>query len=274
MTTTTMTTTTPTPITPMDSVTDCPVPATATATSAVSRASEAGTHDASPRIEGEGEGEDEGGAKRRKLLLLPAPSPLVSAASPIPREEHVRLEGLLRLAQGRASLDRLAGEAAAEAEVRQGGRVTGVRDGKKKGFWKQRSFVPGPAPVPEAPATNDATPAEKRMPKRKVALLLGYSGTGYSGMQINQGTNTIELELHKALAMAGAVSQPNAMDAFKLGFMRCARTDKGVHAAGQVCSLKMCIEEPDIVSRINAHLPPQIRIWGGCVCLLVCVARV
>ncbi len=45
--------------------------------------------------------------------------------------------------------------------------------------------------------------------------------------------------------------------------MRAARTDKGVHALGQVVSLKM-VEVPgvDMVAEINAHLPPQIRVWG------------
>ena len=44
--------------------------------------------------------------------------------------------------------------------------------------------------------------------------------------------------------------------------MRAARTDKGVHAAGQVCSLKMICEDPEIVDKINQHLPAQIRVWG------------
>ena len=44
--------------------------------------------------------------------------------------------------------------------------------------------------------------------------------------------------------------------------MRAARTDKGVHAAGQVISLKMITEDPNIVEKINSHLPEQIRIWG------------
>ena len=44
--------------------------------------------------------------------------------------------------------------------------------------------------------------------------------------------------------------------------MRCARTDKGVSAVGQLVSLKMVITGPDIVDRINAELPPQIRVLG------------
>lgn len=51
----------------------------------------------------------------------------------------------------------------------------------------------------------------------------------------------------------------------KVGLARAARTDAGVHAAGNVVSLKMIITIPgvkDIVSRINEELPPEIRVWG------------
>jgi tRNA pseudouridine38-40 synthase len=44
--------------------------------------------------------------------------------------------------------------------------------------------------------------------------------------------------------------------------MRCARTDKGVHAAGQIVSVKMTITDPSIIQKINDSLPPQIRVWG------------
>ena len=44
--------------------------------------------------------------------------------------------------------------------------------------------------------------------------------------------------------------------------MRCARTDKGVSAVGQLVSLKLIITGPEIVDRINAELPPQIRVLG------------
>jgi len=44
--------------------------------------------------------------------------------------------------------------------------------------------------------------------------------------------------------------------------MRSARTDKGVHAAGNVVSLKMIVEDPDIITKINDNLPEQIRLFG------------
>ena len=38
-----------------------------------------------------------------------------------------------------------------------------------------------------------------------------------------------------ALALSGLISAEHQADLHKLNFMRCARTDKGVHAARQVC---------------------------------------
>ncbi|SCU98075.1 LADA_0H10418g1_1 [Lachancea dasiensis] len=102
---------------------------------------------------------------------------------------------------------------------------------------------------------------EKRLPKRKVAVMIGYCGTGYHGMQYNPPTPTIEAELFKAFVEAGAISQANSTDLKKSGFMRAARTDKGVHAGGNVISLKLIIEDPDIISKINSKLPEGIRIW-------------
>jgi len=73
---------------------------------------------------------------------------------------------------------------------------------------------------------------------------------------------TIEGDLFKAFVAAGAISKANADDPRKSSFVRCARTDKGVHAAGNVISLKLIVEDGDIVQKINNHLGPQIRIWG------------
>ncbi len=45
---------------------------------------------------------------------------------------------------------------------------------------------------------------------------------------------------------------------------RAARTDAGVHAAGNVVSLKMIPFVPgqgDMLTRINEELPPDIRVW-------------
>ncbi|KAF9949078.1 tRNA pseudouridine synthase 1, partial [Modicella reniformis] len=103
---------------------------------------------------------------------------------------------------------------------------------------------------------------EARIPKRKVALLMAYCGTGYQGMQVNENAKTIEGELFKAMIKAGAVSKDNSDDIKKVSLMRSARTDKGVHAAGNVVSLKMIVDIEDVTGKINAELPEQIRIFG------------
>jgi tRNA pseudouridine38-40 synthase len=95
-----------------------------------------------------------------------------------------------------------------------------------------------------------------------VAVMIGYSGTGYKGMQIDNKQKTIEGDLFNAFVAAGAISKANADDPKKSSLVRCARTDKGVHAAGNVISLKLIIEEDDIIEKINANLSEQIRVWG------------
>ncbi|CAM1505155.1 Fc.00g107920.m01.CDS01 [Cosmosporella sp. VM-42] len=112
------------------------------------------------------------------------------------------------------------------------------------------------------PFSKEEIAAEERRPKRKVAVLIGYAGTGYKGMQVNLNEKTIEADLFKAFVAAGAISKANADDPKKSSLVRCARTDKGVHAAGNMISLKLIIEDEDVVEKINEALPEQIRVWG------------
>ncbi|KIH90543.1 tRNA pseudouridine38-40 synthase [Sporothrix brasiliensis 5110] len=112
------------------------------------------------------------------------------------------------------------------------------------------------------PFSAEEIAAEGRRPKRKVAVMIGYAGTGYRGMQINHDEKTIEGDLFAAFVAAGAIAKANADDPKKSSLVRCARTDKGVHAAGNVISLKLIVEDADVVDKINAALPAQIRVWG------------
>ncbi|KAK4097630.1 pseudouridine synthase [Parathielavia hyrcaniae] len=127
--------------------------------------------------------------------------------------------------------------------------------------------------------TPEEIAAEERRPKRKVAVLIGYAGTGYHGIQINHKEKTIEGDIFAAFVAAGAISKANADDPKKSSLVRCARTDKGVHAAGNVLSLKLIVEDEDVVDKINQHLPEQIRIWGiqrasnGFSCYQACDSR-
>ena len=96
----------------------------------------------------------------------------------------------------------------------------------------------------------------------------------------NVTERTIEGDLFAAFVAAGAISKANADDPKKSSLVRCARTDKGVHAAGNVVSLKLIVEESDIVRRINDKLSPQIRVWGierttgGFSCYQECDSRI
>ncbi|KAG2197886.1 hypothetical protein INT47_003555 [Mucor saturninus] len=103
---------------------------------------------------------------------------------------------------------------------------------------------------------------EKRLPKKKVALMLGYNGSGYQGMQANPGIRSIEEEVFNALVKTDAISPSNASDPKKVQLMRAARTDKGVHAACNLVSLKMICQDEHLVENLNRVLPNHIRIWG------------
>ncbi|KAL1955098.1 hypothetical protein VTO42DRAFT_9032 [Malbranchea cinnamomea] len=119
-----------------------------------------------------------------------------------------------------------------------------------------------PIPIYATQFSKEDIEAEQRRPKKKVAVLMSYAGTGYHGMQLTPDQRTIEGDLFPAFVAAGAISKANAMDPKKSSLVRCARTDKGVHAAGNIVSLKLIIEDPDVVKKINEHLSPQIRVWG------------
>ena len=58
----------------------------------------------------------------------------------------------------------------------------------------------------------------------------------------NPDTVTIEGTLENAIVKAGGISAANAGNLQKVGWGRCARTDKGVHAAAQMFVLLSIIE--------------------------------
>ena len=105
---------------------------------------------------------------------------------------------------------------------------------------------------------------EPTVPKRRHALIFAYNGAKYVGMQLNEGINSIEKELERALYLSRGIRSSNFGYLQKIGFTRAARTDKGVHALGQTISAKLHIEDTklmDFVDRVNSHLPSDIRVW-------------
>ena len=73
-------------------------------------------------------------------------------------------------------------------------------------------------------------PLSSKLVKRKVAIVGGYMGTGYHGLQLNDNVNTIENEIRRAIFDAGAIRASNFDDLGKIDWARSSRTDKGVHA--------------------------------------------
>ncbi|KAI5475758.1 hypothetical protein MNV49_000887 [Pseudohyphozyma bogoriensis] len=136
------------------------------------------------------------------------------------------------------------------------------RDGDRPGRMREW----GPREKTEGDAGEEGEKKE-RFPKKKVAVLIGYNGGGYSGSQINATIPTIEGEVFKAFVAAGAVSADNADNHQKVGLTRAARTDAGVHAAVNYISLKLIQAPPSlpegstIEDHINTFLPAGIRIW-------------
>ena len=115
-------------------------------------------------------------------------------------------------------------------------------------------------------------------PKRKVAMVIGYIGSNYYGLQmdIKQELKTIEGAIEEALYQAGFISASNHGDLTKVGWSRSSRTDKGVHAARIVLSLKVALHPsiisrldnnedkriPEVVDRLSKFLPSDIKIFS------------
>jgi len=112
-----------------------------------------------------------------------------------------------------------------------------------------------------APQTDGKRPEYPWKKAKKLAAMLSFSGKDYYGMQRNEGFKTIENEFLKALSGSGAIDPDWELNPQKAFFQRASRTDKGVSAAKMICSLKM-LQEDDTIPKINALLPPDIRLQG------------
>ncbi|MGB9938196.1 MAG: tRNA pseudouridine(38-40) synthase TruA [Methanobacterium sp.] len=88
---------------------------------------------------------------------------------------------------------------------------------------------------------------------RKVALKVAYIGTDFYGFQRQPNFKTVEGELISALKEAGLIN-----DLKDCGYAIAGRTDRGVHALGNVVSFRT--EEEVNINQINTFLPETIRI--------------
>ncbi len=92
----------------------------------------------------------------------------------------------------------------------------------------------------------------------KIALLIEYDGTGFSGYQLQGEGRTVQGELEGALKkLSGAAVRVYAA----------SRTDAGVHACGQVVSFWIREElAPTVVVRgLNHFVAEDIAVRGACV---------
>ena len=132
-------------------------------------------------------------------------------------------------------------------------------------------LLPPETPV-ERPSRNaaaakpdeDSNENKKLFSKKKVAFLLAYLGTGYSGFQTNEGIKTLQAEFELALLKSGLLNPLNFGYFHKYSWSTSGRTDKGVHACAQVCSAKIQMlpdqTMDDVRELINQHLPAQFRV--------------
>lgn len=87
---------------------------------------------------------------------------------------------------------------------------------------------------------------------RKVALKVAYIGSNFSGFQRQADVPTVEGEIIKALQEIELIETPDAS-----GFSIAGRTDKGVHAMGNVVAFRS--ENEIRINQINKALPSEVQ---------------
>ncbi|AFN82851.1 pseudouridine synthase 2 [Encephalitozoon romaleae SJ-2008] len=94
--------------------------------------------------------------------------------------------------------------------------------------------------------------------KIRAGLLVGYDGSRYHGLQFNKELDTIEKRVVECLLQVEAISERNADDPKKIHIKSSSRTDKGVHAALNLISVKIeiCITS-ELVSRLRTLLAKE-----------------
>ena len=124
--------------------------------------------------------------------------------------------------------------------------------------------------------------------KKNVTLAIGYLGTNYRGLQFLNSKERRPQDLskespphqavanvvHTALKNAGLIL-PSNHDIKRINLCQSSRTDKGVHASLLLLSARLlvvpptldmrgtntCCFLPDVVDRINEHLPEDVRVF-------------
>ena len=90
-------------------------------------------------------------------------------------------------------------------------------------------------------------------PERRIKLTLHYDGAGFMGWQVQPGARTVQSELEAALSRLADQTIP---------VIAAGRTDRGVHATGQVASALVPAKWTAAALRraLNAILPDDIWV--------------
>jgi len=100
---------------------------------------------------------------------------------------------------------------------------------------------------------------KKEFFKLKIAIVLGYNGLQFHGMQKNPGVKTIEETIEKALFDSELILDHNYESLQKIGWSRAARTDKGVHAVANFVNCKLAFTSNFLLKdEENAEAPGEI----------------
>ena len=89
---------------------------------------------------------------------------------------------------------------------------------------------------------------------RTYKLTISYDGTRYQGWQRQRGVEqTIQHVIEQSIA---------SITGYEVKIQGSGRTDGGVHALGQVASLRLSgkVEEREFLRKLNERLPEDIRI--------------
>lgn len=132
---------------------------------------------------------------------------------------------------------------------------TGIES--KKRLQSEENALPS---IDENATKKQKVEQDVKIKKRNFAMMLGYMGKNYFGMQRNPGKATVEESLIEALLKADLINSEAFETIQTIHFQRAARTDKGVSAARQVVSLKL--PEHAKMEEINKYLPDDIRVFG------------
>ena len=91
----------------------------------------------------------------------------------------------------------------------------------------------------------------------RIAAIVEYDGSGFSGWQLQDGTRTVQAEVEAAIGKV-------ANEAVRVTVA--GRTDTGVHATGQVIHFDTTAERSthSWVSGVNANLPDDVVLrWAN-----------